>query len=106
LLASVSTVLLRRETPQLQHNTVTAQKIYFAFESSAFRSPSATGGDARPKAPGPAGRQRARRTARNRQEAFSFEFKFRAGAAARKDPIIITTVPGSVMTGDSDCGPE
>jgi hypothetical protein len=41
LLASVSTVLLRRETPQLQHNTVTAQKIYFAFESSAFRSPSA-----------------------------------------------------------------
>jgi hypothetical protein len=40
LLASVSTVLLRRETPQLQHNTVTAQKIYFAFESSAFRSPS------------------------------------------------------------------
>jgi hypothetical protein len=42
--SSVSTVLLRRETPQLQHNTVTAQKIYFAFESSAFRFPSAAGG--------------------------------------------------------------
>jgi hypothetical protein len=33
---------LRQGTPQLQHTTVTAQKIYFAFESSAFRSPSAT----------------------------------------------------------------
>jgi hypothetical protein len=40
VIASVSTVLLRRETPQLQHNTVTAQRIYLAFESSAFRSPS------------------------------------------------------------------
>jgi hypothetical protein len=33
--------LLRREEPRLQHNSVTAQKIYFAFESAAFRSPSA-----------------------------------------------------------------
>jgi hypothetical protein len=35
-------VVSKEPTPQLQHNTVTAQKIYFAFEGSAFRSPSAT----------------------------------------------------------------
>jgi hypothetical protein len=60
-------IRVRRETPQLQHNTVTAQKSYFAFESSAFRSPSApyessSGGRTRrgPRLPCTVGRDGAR----------------------------------------------